>query len=117
MIYVYDCDSCWFEWKSTVLCGKCTRCGSLKISTKKTLSNENSGKYLKGEPPTYYEGKYKKILASDVIDDFELSHYKASALEYILRSGKKDDERQDIQKAINHLNLHINYLNKKDEKI
>lgn len=71
-------------------------------------SRENA--YEKGDTPSYYTGRFMGIKASDVIDDFELSHYKASALEYILRSGKKDDERQDILKSINHLKLHLNYM-------
>lgn len=72
------------------------------------MSNEEN--YKKGITPTYYTGKYKGIKAIDVIFDFELNHCKASALEYILRSGKKDDEAQDIQKAINHLQMYLNHL-------
>ena len=72
---------------------------------------ENKERYIKGDTPTYYTGKYKGIKAIDVIHDFELSHCKASALEYILRSGKKDDEIEDLRKAINHLNMEIEHLN------
>ena len=73
-------------------------------------SKKNKGNYLTGETPTYYTGKYKGIKAIDVIFDFELNHCKASALEYILRSGKKDDEIQDISKAINHLEMYRKHL-------
>ena len=73
-------------------------------------SDENKANYVKGDTPSYYTGKYKGIKAIDVIHDFELSHCKASALEYILRSGKKDDEEQDIKKAINHLKMYLDYL-------
>ena len=66
--------------------------------------------YTNGTTPNYYTGKYKGIKAIDVIHDFELSHCKASALEYILRSGKKDDEIQDLTKAINHLQMQIEFL-------
>ena len=66
--------------------------------------------YTNGTTPNYYTGKYKGIKAIDVIHDFELSHCKASALEYILRSGKKDDEIQDLTKAINHLQIQIEFL-------
>jgi len=68
--------------------------------------------YTNGTTPNYYTGKYKGIKAIDVIHDFELSHCKASALEYILRSGKKDDEIQDLTKAINHLQMQIEFLNR-----
>ena len=74
-------------------------------------SEENKVNYMKGKTPSYYTGKYKSIKAIDVIFDFELSHCKASALEYILRSGKKDDEKQDIKKAINHLQMYLDHLN------
>lgn len=73
-------------------------------------SDRNKESYLKGEHPDYYTGRYKGIKAIDIIHDFELSHCKASALEYILRSGKKDDEIQDLSKAINHLEMYIKHL-------
>jgi len=73
-------------------------------------SKENKENYLKGKTPSYYEGKFNKIKAIDVIHDFELSHCKASALEYILRSGKKDNEIQDLKKAINHIELEIEFI-------
>jgi hypothetical protein len=74
-------------------------------------SEANKENYMKGKTPSYYVGKFKGIKAIDVIFDFELSHCKASALEYILRSGKKDDEKQDIKKAINHLQMYLDHLN------
>lgn len=77
------------------------------------VSELNKENYKKGETPCYYVGKYLGIKAIDVIFDFELQHCKASALEYILRSGKKDDEMQDIQKAINHLEMYKEFLNLK----
>jgi len=76
-------------------------------------SEENKENYTKGITPTYYTGKYKGIKAEDIINDFELHHFLASSLEYILRIGKKDDPRQDVQKAINHLEMYKRYLNLK----
>ena len=73
-------------------------------------SEENKENYISGKTPSYYTGKYKGIKAIDVIHDFELSHCKASALEYILRSGKKDNEIQDLTKAVNHLEMQIKFL-------
>ena len=75
------------------------------------MSNEQN--YKDGNTPSYYLGKHKGIKAIDIIFDFELSHCKASALEYILRSGKKDCEKQDIKKAINHLQMYLDHLNEK----
>lgn len=71
----------------------------------------------KNQPePSYYVGDKFGMKASDIIFDFGLSHHKASALEYILRSGKKDDEKQDLIKAINHLNMEIGYIDLKKQK-
>jgi hypothetical protein len=78
-------------------------------------SEENKENYLKGDTPSYYEGTFRKIKAIDVIHDFGLSHCKASALEYILRSGKKDDEIQDLKKAINHIELEIEFIKSKKD--
>ncbi len=75
------------------------------------MNNEEN--YKQGTTPSYYTGK-SGIKAIDVIHDFDLTHCKASALEYILRSGKKDDEIQDLRKAINHLNMEIERLEKDD---
>lgn len=72
---------------------------------------DNKEAYKKGNTPSYYTGK-SGIKAIDVIHDFDLTHCKASALEYILRSGKKDDEVEDLRKAINHLNMEIDKLEK-----
>lgn len=71
---------------------------------------DNKDSYKKGITPSYYKGKYKGITAADVIHDFGLSHWKAAAVEYILRSGKKDDEIQDLTKAINMLNIGKSFI-------
>lgn len=78
-------------------------------------SEKNVDNYKEGKTPTYYTGKYKGIKVIDFIFDFELSHCKASAVEYIARSGKKDDESQDIKKAINHLEMYLKHLENKKE--
>jgi len=74
-------------------------------------SEENKTNYRNGNTPSYYKGKYKGITAIDVIVDFELDHCKASAIEYILRSGKKDDEVQDLIKAKNMIQIKIDLIN------
>ena len=78
-------------------------------------SVKNKDNYKEGKTPTYYTGKYKGIKVIDFIFDFELHHNLASCVEYIARAGKKDDERQDIQKAINHLEMYKEYLSLKDD--
>jgi len=62
--------------------------------------------------PNYYIGKYKGIHVQDVLVDFELDkhHNLASAVEYILRANKKHlTPREDIEKAIKHLELYLQH--------
>tara|TARA_R110002020_G_scaffold156190_1_gene337963 strand:+ start:508 stop:750 length:243 start_codon:yes stop_codon:yes gene_type:complete len=61
--------------------------------------------------PKYYIGKYKNIKAIDVVQDFELSHNLATAVEYLLRAGKKEgnEYEKDISKAIAHLEFELEY--------
>tara|TARA_R110001606_G_scaffold2883_4_gene12472 strand:- start:8743 stop:9003 length:261 start_codon:yes stop_codon:yes gene_type:complete len=63
----------------------------------------------KGNVPTYYIGKHKKIKAHEVIADYELSYNVGTAVTYLLRSGKKPNNpaEQDIQKAIDHLQFEL----------
>ncbi len=52
--------------------------------------------------PSYY--KRAGIEAFDVIDAFELTYHVGAATAYLLRAGKKTpDAREDIAKAIRHL--------------
>lgn len=71
--------------------------------------------------PKYYIGKYKKIKAYDVINDYELTYNVGTACTYLLRSGKKDGNpaEQDIAKAINHLKFELERieLKKAQDKI
>tara|TARA_R100000655_G_scaffold44954_1_gene81764 strand:+ start:162 stop:407 length:246 start_codon:yes stop_codon:yes gene_type:complete len=61
--------------------------------------------------PKYYIGKYKNIKVIDVVQDFDLTHNLATAVEYLCRAGKKDKNKylEDIQKAINHLEFELEY--------
>lgn len=88
----------------------CYKCKNDLTTCICTPSESNKDNYMKGNTPSYYLGKYKGIKAIDVIYDFELEHNEASALEYILRAGKKDDRVQDLTKAINHLQMKIDHL-------
>ena len=61
--------------------------------------------YKKNPEPHYYIGKVYGYSAKDIVDDFSLSAWTSQAVQYILRSGKKEGSspEQDIQKAINVL--------------
>jgi len=73
----------------------------------------------KSKVPTYYIGKFQKIKAHDVIEDYELTYNVGTAVTYLLRSGKKPNNpvEQDIQKAIHHLQFELNKLKKEDSNL
>jgi len=48
----------------------------------------------------------------DVISAWNLDYWRASALEYIARAGRKDSAELDIRKAINYLNRYLQELTK-----
>lgn len=60
-------------------------------------------------PAHYCFGKYEP---KDVIRDWHLNFNRGSALKYIARAGKKNDEIEDLQKAIQCLKFEIEYLEK-----
>ena len=47
--------------------------------------------------PKHYQGN--QFEAIDIIEDYELNFNLGSAIKYILRAGKKDNEIEDLQKA------------------
>lgn len=52
----------------------------------------------------------------DVIDfckDYNLSFNRGNIVKYVVRAGKKDDELQDMRKALDYLLREITYLEKK----
>lgn len=63
--------------------------------------------------PKHYAGR-NGLEAIDVIDAFNLNFNLGSAIKYILRLGKKDDEVTELEKAIWYLkrelqNIKLNY--------
>lgn len=52
----------------------------------------------------------------DVIDfckDYNLNFNRGNIIKYVVRAGKKDDELQDLRKALDYLLREITYLEKK----
>lgn len=52
----------------------------------------------------------------DVIDfckDYDLNFNRGNIVKYVVRAGKKDDELQDMRKALDYLLREITYLEKK----
>lgn len=75
-----------------------------------------SRKYIESDPvnnPSHYKGK-NGIESIDVIEAFSLDFHKGNAVKYVLRSGKKetDKELQDLEKANWYINRAINNLKK-----
>ncbi len=62
-------------------------------------------------PSHYIEGrKYEPI---DVIEDWELDFCLGNALKYISRAGRKNDEIEDLRKAIFYIERKIYNLEQK----
>lgn len=55
--------------------------------------------------PPHYQGKTYEVI--DIIDDFDLSFCLGNAIKYILRAGKKNDRKEDLQKAIWYIQREI----------
>ena len=73
---------------------------------------EMENNYKEESQPKYYIGKVHGYTVKDIVDDFELGAWTSQAVQYILRSGKKQDNtaKQDIQKAINVLKFELDRL-------
>ena len=62
-------------------------------------------------PSHYCEGrKYEPI---DVIEDWKLDFLTGNALKYISRAGRKNDESEDLEKAVFYLNRRIKQIKNK----
>lgn len=64
-------------------------------------------------PHHYTFGKFEVI---DVIEDWNLGYHLGNAVKYIARSGRKDDEIADLEKATWYLNRYIRLAKEKDCK-
>lgn len=63
----------------------------------------------------HYEatGEYDLI---DIISDYKLNFSRGNVLKYIIRAGKKDDELQDLYKALDYLQREIQYVRELRDK-
>jgi len=52
--------------------------------------------------PPHYKSNGMEVI--EVIEAFELNYNLGNAIKYILRSGRKENEGQDLEKAIWYLN-------------
>ena len=56
----------------------------------------------------YENGKNYDII--DVCKDYALNFNRGNILKYVARAGKKQDELQDLRKALDYLQREIEYL-------
>lgn len=65
--------------------------------------------------PNHYQSK-NGMEVIDVIDNFELNFNLGNAIKYILRCGKKDNDVQELSKAMWYINHEIELRTKNIEK-
>lgn len=62
----------------------------------------------------YKTGKDYDII--DVCKDYSLNFNRGNILKYVARAGKKNDELQDLRKALDYLQREIGYLEDKQKE-
>ena len=62
--------------------------------------------------PKHYDNGLKHDLI-DVIASYELNFNRGNVLKYVVRAGKKDNEIQDLEKALDYLEREIHHLTNK----
>jgi hypothetical protein len=62
---------------------------------------------MKGNKLYYSATNYDVI---DIIQDYKLSFNRGNILKYIIRAGKKDNELQDLLKALDYLEREIEHF-------
>jgi hypothetical protein len=65
--------------------------------------------------PIHYNNK-KEYDLIDVALDYNLNFFRFNVLKYICRAGKKENEIQDLEKAIDYLERELQYLRKEQEQ-
>ena len=65
--------------------------------------------------PTHYKNANEYDLI-DVALDYNLNFFRFNVLKYICRAGKKENEIQDLEKAIDYLEREIKHLRKEQAK-
>ncbi len=55
--------------------------------------------------PDHYKANGLEVI--DIIEAFKLDFRLANSIKYILRAGKKDDAKQDLEKAIWYVRRYI----------
>lgn len=64
--------------------------------------------------PKHYKGNKFEVI--DIIEDFNLGFNLGNAIKYIMRAGKKDSKKQDLQKAIWYIQREIDKSNEQTKQ-
>lgn len=64
----------------------------------------------KVDHPPHYGGADDPYEAIKVIEAWRLGFHLGNAVKYICRAGRKDDELEDLKKALWYLNRHVKNL-------
>ena len=78
----------------------------------KNISSKSKEQHLVTSPqkeavnhPSHYQGNKFEVI--DIIEDYKLGFSLGNAIKYILRAGKKNNYKEDLQKAIWYLQREI----------
>ena len=63
---------------------------------------------MRNVPKHYQNGKIYDLI--DVIEDFKLNFNRGNVLKYVCRAGKKENEVEDLEKAIDYLQRELKYV-------
>ena len=75
------------------------------------MSKQNEIETVGNNIPDYYQTKTFDVI--DICKSYNLNFNKGNIVKYICRSGKKDNELKDLQKALEYIKREINFkLNK-----
>lgn len=66
---------------------------------------------MKATQAHYDSGKEYDLI--DVCKDYSLNFNRGNVMKYVARAGKKDNELQDLRKALDYLQREIAYLEDK----
>ena len=64
--------------------------------------------------PDHYDSS-TSIDVIDICHMYDISFSRGNVLKYVIRAGKKDDELQDLHKALDYLLREIEYLKNKQQ--
>ena len=68
---------------------------------------------MKNQTPSHYKGNQEQDWdLIDVIHSQGLNFNKGNVIKYVSRAGKKDDELEDLYKALDYLEREIDYVKK-----